>query len=147
MKYNRVCNGRILASSYYMTKGSYIPENWAPDDKCVTFARGLNLNPEAIKEAFRDYWLSASGKNAIKRDWSAAWRTWCRKTAEVDYKLHAKTAPKDAASLRIYNEYNERIVNLLKARNPMNKMSTEERSKIIGEIEKWLTDKGFRIPR
>jgi hypothetical protein len=27
-------------------------------------------------EKFRDHWAAASGRNAIKRDWDAAWRTW-----------------------------------------------------------------------
>jgi hypothetical protein len=28
---------------------------------------------------FRDHWLAASGVNATKRDWTAAWRTWMRR--------------------------------------------------------------------
>lgn len=33
-------------------------------------------------EQFRDYWAAASGANATKRNWEAAWRTWMRKAAE-----------------------------------------------------------------
>lgn len=28
--------------------------------------------------AFKDYWASASGSNASKKDWDAAWRNWIR---------------------------------------------------------------------
>ena len=40
-------------------------------------------DPEVDREAlqFRDYWLGASGSNAVKLDWSATWRNWVRRAA------------------------------------------------------------------
>jgi hypothetical protein len=57
---------------------------------------GFELNEErravAVKEKvdaerefgrFRDHWLAASGANARKHNWDAAWRNWCRKAADM----------------------------------------------------------------
>lgn len=33
-------------------------------------------------EKFRDHWLAASGANAVKMDWYAAWRNWLRKAED-----------------------------------------------------------------
>lgn len=38
------------------------------------------VRAEAVK--FKDYWLSASGRNATKLDWQAVWRNWCRNALE-----------------------------------------------------------------
>jgi len=32
---------------------------------------------------FRDHWIAASGANARKHNWDAAWRNWCRKAADM----------------------------------------------------------------
>jgi len=37
----------------------------------------------AIAERFRDHWISASGQQASKVDWSGTWRNWCRKEPAV----------------------------------------------------------------
>lgn len=37
-----------------------------------------DLNPQQTFEAFKDYWISATGRNATKLDWEATWRNWCR---------------------------------------------------------------------
>jgi hypothetical protein len=33
---------------------------------------------------FRDYWHARAGPNAVKLDWAATFRNWCRKAAEID---------------------------------------------------------------
>ena len=33
----------------------------------------------SIGEEFTDYWIAVSGQKAIKLDWLATWRNWCRK--------------------------------------------------------------------
>lgn len=55
-----------------------LPEDFAPDIVWAV-AQGLSLS-EAQTEAaqFKDYWLTRSGKDAIKADWPAAWRMWVR---------------------------------------------------------------------
>jgi hypothetical protein len=31
-----------------------------------------------VADNFRDYWVAKSGKDAVKKDWIATWRRWCR---------------------------------------------------------------------
>lgn len=67
-------------------QGSRLSPEWKPSQGDRDFARGEGLTErEVIRQAdmFRDYWLSKAGANAIKRDWSGAWRNWIRKAAEM----------------------------------------------------------------
>lgn len=60
-------------------RGSRIPDNWAPSPKDYAYASSKGVTPEEINneaERFRNHWLSATGKSATKRDWSATWRNW-----------------------------------------------------------------------
>jgi hypothetical protein len=59
-----------------------IPDDWTPSDDLRAFAEGLGLNVSAVAANFVDYWKSASGSNARKLDWDAAFRVWCRRQAE-----------------------------------------------------------------
>jgi len=47
-----------------------------------TFATDLGLAPDAVAANFRDYWHAKPGKEAVKLDWPATWRGWCRREAE-----------------------------------------------------------------
>jgi uncharacterized protein YdaU (DUF1376 family) len=60
--------------------GCRIPDDWLLSDEDRKSAMAsLPENRIAIEfEKFRDYWRACDGKNAVKRDWSAAWRNWCR---------------------------------------------------------------------
>lgn len=40
------------------------------------------VDPEREFTKFCDHWRAASGANARKRNWDAAWRNWCRKAAD-----------------------------------------------------------------
>ncbi len=66
-------------------RGIRLPSDWAPDlvDRSYAVEQGLS-DPEttAQAEGFRDYWLAEGGPKAWKRDWRAAWRTWCRRAVE-----------------------------------------------------------------
>jgi hypothetical protein len=42
--------------------------------------RSVNLDRETTK--FVNHWKAASGANARKRDWVAAWRNWMLKASE-----------------------------------------------------------------
>lgn len=59
-------------------RSTTIPEDWTPNEKCLTYARehypSMPVSTEA--ENFRDYYLSTGTKRI---DWDATWRTWCRK--------------------------------------------------------------------
>jgi hypothetical protein len=62
-------------------RGCRIPATWelTPELSAIALKLGLS-NDDAMHEAasFMDHWLSASGQNAVKVDWAAAWRKWCR---------------------------------------------------------------------
>ena len=62
-----------------------LPDDWAPDSDLLAWAVAAEPGVDAKREAekFRDYWKAAAGANARKRDWSAAWRTWIRRAAEI----------------------------------------------------------------
>ena len=68
------------------SRGEYLPEEWEPSDKAKqwTLENYPHVNAELELEKFRDYWQAASGQNARKRDWNAAWRNWIRR-AEKEY--------------------------------------------------------------
>ncbi|MCC7462113.1 MAG: GIY-YIG nuclease family protein [Gammaproteobacteria bacterium] len=59
-----------------------------PDDFALTaqrrqVAKTEHVDPERTFAKFCDHWRSASGVNARKLDWDAAWRNWCRREADV----------------------------------------------------------------
>lgn len=60
------------------TRGSRIAEDWKPDAKLVEYAslKAPALNVEREAERFVNYFLSASGPNAVKRDWRRAFQNW-----------------------------------------------------------------------
>lgn len=62
--------------------GTRLPEDWAPDESGHRFAVELNLNPDHVLAAFRDYWIAKAGKDGRKTDWLATWRNWCRRESE-----------------------------------------------------------------
>jgi hypothetical protein len=68
---------------------SRLPKNFAPSDDSIKVMAEhfpwVDIKLETHK--FKDYWASTS-KNAMKKDWQAAWRNWIRKAAEY-------TKPKD----------------------------------------------------
>ncbi|ACS51198.1 hypothetical protein Bgr_09200 [Bartonella grahamii as4aup] len=63
-------------------RGCRLPADFEPD---YDFAIAEGLSPERVKveiAKFRDFWKACAGKNAIKRDWQAAWRNWVRRAIE-----------------------------------------------------------------
>lgn len=63
------------------TRGARLKADWRPSADNVAYAVGQGFTEGEvgrIAENFRDYWIAASGRNAVKLDWSAAWRTWVR---------------------------------------------------------------------
>ncbi|CAG9265721.1 Conserved phage protein [Burkholderia diffusa] len=65
------------------SRGTRLPATWTlPDEWAVWAESKCGLLPPAIArigEDFGDYWHSKAGTSAIKRDWFATWRIWCRK--------------------------------------------------------------------
>lgn len=62
-------------------KGTRIPNDFAvtPElrDWARTHAPSVNLERETAN--FVDYWRAKPGKDGVKRDWPATWRTWMRR--------------------------------------------------------------------
>lgn len=75
-------------------KGHRLPEGWMPDPDVIDAMRqenpGVDLQREHAK--FSDHWAAASGANASKRDWNAAWRNWIRRAAD-SYPARQQTRP------------------------------------------------------
>lgn len=75
-------------------KGTRLPADWQPDATDCAFARGLDLDPHATADRYRDYW---AGKGHIaagrKSDWPATWRNWCRTDAERNRKARPFNRP------------------------------------------------------
>lgn len=72
------------SESQSKAKGARIAADWKATPELTALALELGFSHEAaIRELanFHDYWLAASGSNAVKRDWIAAARVWLRKAA------------------------------------------------------------------
>ena len=64
-------------------RGVRLSEDWQLDQDYITAALEIGLSEEGLKneaDKFRDYWISKTGQAAVKRDWLATWRNWCRNT-------------------------------------------------------------------
>lgn len=58
------------------TRGARLPATFLPN---FDFAKTEGIqNPAAEFEKFKDYWNSQAGAKAVKTDWQATWRNWCR---------------------------------------------------------------------
>jgi hypothetical protein len=75
--------------------GTRLPDAWRPSPAERDYAADRGLDPDATADAFCDWWSAANGANAVKRDWAAAFRTWCRHQIE-----RANTARPGAAGAR-----------------------------------------------
>jgi hypothetical protein len=64
-------------------RSTRIPAEFQPSEQLISWATTNHptVDWKRATEAFRDHW-QASTKNALKRDWEAAWRTWVRREAE-----------------------------------------------------------------
>ncbi|MFT9442305.1 MAG: DUF1376 domain-containing protein [Acetobacter papayae] len=60
-------------------RGVRLSPVWQPDPALQAFACTLGLEPQAVAERFRDYWLAVPGARGRKSDWGATWRNWCRR--------------------------------------------------------------------
>lgn len=61
-------------------RASRLPADWTPDQGEIDFCKSErpDLNPRAVAEQFRDYWVAQPGAKGRKLDWSATWRNWVR---------------------------------------------------------------------
>jgi hypothetical protein len=63
------------------TRGARLPTNFEPD---FDFAKQNAVsNPIEEFAKFRDYWNAQAGAKAVKTDWQATWRNWCRNSKKT----------------------------------------------------------------
>lgn len=75
-------------------KGSRLHADWHPSADEINEAIRIGLTFDqatAEAEKFRDYWTAKAGRDAVKLDWLATWRNWCRNAK-------ARGSPRGAAS-------------------------------------------------
>jgi len=87
-------------------RGSRLPIDWRPSEADWQSAREAGLtSKQAEAEAlnFADYWHAKPGKDALKLDWPATWRSWCRrafdrlpKPQDRDHDLSRQANPRPA---------------------------------------------------
>lgn len=63
-------------------RGSRLPDDWQPSPEDVQYARSKGVDPIKSAERFKNYWGAATGKNAVKLNWSLTWKNWCISAAE-----------------------------------------------------------------
>lgn len=63
--------------------GQRLPDDFTLTPERRRVADTERVNAERSFARFCDHWRAASGSNARKRDWDAAWRNWCRKDADM----------------------------------------------------------------
>ena len=67
-------------------KGHRLPVDWQPGPLTGDAAQAVAGWPPGAEERelarFRDWAASATGANAVKSDWQAAWRNWIRKAED-----------------------------------------------------------------
>ncbi len=67
-----------------------LSEDFGLSPERMAVAKAEGLDPQRTFAKFCDHWRAASGANARKHDWDAAWRNWCR--SEIDRSRGARTA-------------------------------------------------------
>lgn len=65
-------------------RGTRIPDDFTVTPEMTKWAQQHvpQLAGKRETEKFVDHWHAASGQNAVKRDWVAAWRNWMRNAAD-----------------------------------------------------------------
>lgn len=81
---NRQLKNSSSKSSSTGKRGARIPDNFTVTPEMVAWHQENTPAVDGRRETakFLDHWTAASGANAVKRDWTAAWRNWMRKAAE-----------------------------------------------------------------
>lgn len=116
-------------------RGSRLPEDWAPSVAGIAFAIKLCLNTDTTLAKFRDHWTAATGQSAVKLDWDAAWRTWCRKEIEFARNKPSTPATRGAYAAPISSDEHRRLVGyaqMIKAKvSPGQQFTSADRFKLI----------------
>jgi hypothetical protein len=60
-----------------------LPDDFSLTEQRRAIARAERADADREFAKFTDHWRAASGANARKHDWDAAWRNWCRKAQDM----------------------------------------------------------------
>jgi uncharacterized protein YdaU (DUF1376 family) len=62
------------------SRGTRLPADWVPAEDQTAFCKTErpDLNPKAVADRFRDFWIAQPGTKGVKLDWDATWRNWVR---------------------------------------------------------------------
>jgi hypothetical protein len=75
-------------------RGSRLPTDWEAPQQFIDFCEKErpDLDANFVADQFKDYWISTSGKSAIKTDWFATWRNWVRRQEQSKSKFKNKSS-------------------------------------------------------
>lgn len=78
----------VDAPSSKSPRGTSLPKDWTLPGDWKTWAakERPDLNPDAVADEFRDYWVAKPGKDGRKTDWQATWRNWVRNQRAQTYR-------------------------------------------------------------
>jgi hypothetical protein len=74
-----------------------LPDDFSLTEQRRAIARAERADADREFAKFTDHWRAASGANARKHDWDAAWRNWCRKSQ--DMRPNGRGSPADEPKL------------------------------------------------
>jgi hypothetical protein len=62
------------------SRGTRLPADWVASEDQIAFCKTErpDLNPKAVADRFRDFWIAQPGTKGVKLDWDATWRNWVR---------------------------------------------------------------------
>jgi len=86
-------------------KGTRLPADWQPSELTGDTGDAVKIWPPGSLDRelarFRDWAASATGKNAVKSDWQAAWRNWIRKVQDEGRYGHGRQASRASSDAGI----------------------------------------------
>ena len=63
-------------------RGTRITDDWQPTEAEANFARGLGLDPRALRDEFVDFWIAVPGSRGLKLDWGRTYKNRAREIAK-----------------------------------------------------------------
>ncbi|MEM7684438.1 MAG: DUF1376 domain-containing protein [Pseudomonadota bacterium] len=82
-----------------------LPRDWELPEEWLNWAMAEGLPNEMIvwdAKKFRDHWIAKSGRDALKQDWFATWRNWCRRS--LDHNQSQKATKDDGRFERLLHD-------------------------------------------
>lgn len=70
----------VEAKQPKQSRGTRLPADWVATEEQLQFCKTErpDLNPKAVADRFRDFWIAQPGTKGVKLDWDATWRNWVR---------------------------------------------------------------------